>query len=474
MVFSSLIFLFSFLPFLLIGNYLWRNRNWQNLLLFIGSLYFYAWGEGERVLVMIASIIINYYIGRGIGAASRVRKRKNYLALGVFINLAILVYFKYFYFIIQNINELIAYLGFHFEIYAKNERLPIGISFYTFQSISYLIDVFRNENKAQKNFINVGLYIALFPQLIAGPIVRYHDISNQLRNRTGNISMFSEGVRRFIIGFGKKVLIANTMAEVVDQIFALEQSEMTTSLAWVAVLAYGLQLYFDFSGYSDMAIGLGKMFGFNILENFNFPYISRSIREFWRRWHISLSNWFMDYLYIPLGGNRNGGWRTYRNLLIVFFLTGLWHGANWNFVVFGLFHGFFMIFERMGFDRWLDKSGPVVPHIYTLLVVHVSWVFFRIEDFSYGLTVLKCMFGFASSEQAYYTVEIFTHSFFWTLFGIGVVLSTPWLAKTSLFQGTSRSPAVRFATVCSFMMILFLSVINLVNTTYNPFIYFRF
>ena len=474
MVFSSLIFLFSYLPFLLIGNYIWRNRTWQNVLLFIGSLYFYAWGEGERVFIMLGSIIVNYYIGRAIGSSGERKKKRTYLSLGIVVNLAVLVYFKYTQFFLQNINDILEFLGSDLVLKMKVERLPIGISFYTFQSISYLVDVYRKENKAQTNFIDVGLYISLFPQLIAGPIVRYHDIAHQLEHRVSGVPKFAEGVRRFIIGLGKKVLIANNVAYTVDEILALGPDQITTPLAWMAITGYALQIYFDFSGYSDMAIGLGKMFGFDILENFNFPYVSRSVREFWKRWHISLSNWFVDYLYIPLGGNRGGTLKTYRNLIIIFLVTGFWHGAGWSFIFWGLFHGFFMILERMGLQAVLEKSGRLVQHLYFNIVILFSWVFFRIEDFSMAKKLAITMLGFAPDTAGFFAVSTFSSPLYWTVFIIGVLDSTPLFRNLAALPTLSRWRPVKTLYLVYYVSILFLCTISLVNSTYNPFIYFRF
>ena len=474
MVFSSLLFLFSYLPFLLLGNYLWKNRSWQNTLLFVGSLYFYAWGEGERVFLMLASIVINYFIGRGIGASEENGKKRTYLTIGVIVNLGVLVYFKYATFFVENINQVLDLLGADLALTIKKERLPLGISFYTFQSISYLVDVYRHESKAQKNFIDVGLYISLFPQLIAGPIVRYHDIAHQIKHRVSSLEKFTEGVRRFIIGLGKKVLIANNVAVVVDEIISVGPAEMTTPLAWMLVTAYAVQIYFDFSGYSDMAIGLGKMFGFDILENFNYPYISKSIREFWQRWHISLSNWFKDYLYLPLGGSRGGAFKTYRNLISIFLITGFWHGASWSYVFWGLFHGFFMIIERLGLEKFLARLGKPFQHAYFIAVIMFSWAFFRIEDLSYSTRTAACMVGFCAEGSGFYQISTFATPVFWTAFVIGSFLSFPFFRNFSgsaIITGWKPAKAI---SIVFYITVLFLCTISLVNNTYNPFIYFRF
>jgi alginate O-acetyltransferase complex protein AlgI len=468
--------LFSYLPFLLIGNYAWRNRKWQNVLLFVGSLFFYAWGEKEKVFVMLGSILVNYIIGQRIDAASSKTLKKRNLTIGIVINLGVLVYFKYSAFFIDNLSALLALFNLNFQPDFKYEKLPIGISFYTFQSISYLVDVFRKEAPAQKNFIQLGLYIALFPQLIAGPIIRYTDIAKQLTNRVHSLEKFNDGLKRFIIGLGKKLILANSLAYPVDEILALPADEISTSLAWVAMLGYTLQIYFDFSGYSDMAIGLGKLFGFTIPENFNYPFISRSIREFWQRWHISLSNWFRDYLYIPLGGNRNGKNATLRNLLIVFFVTGLWHGASWSFIAWGLFHGCFMIAERQGLAKWLKKTPAFIQNTYSLLVVVFAFVWFRLEHFSDALTIQKSMLGFSSEKANFYDIAMFTNPYFWTVFVIAVIASMPVQKALTqrIKQPLQNALIYRYGVLAFYGFVFFISIISMVNSTYNPFIYFRF
>ena len=325
MVFSSLIFLWMFLPIVL-GMYFLTKESYRNVLLLAASLFFYAWGEPVYVLVMILSIVINYIYGLKIGTEDET-KRKRALVGGIVINLALLGVFKYSGFFMENVNAV-----FGLEVEVKKLPLPIGISFYTFQSISYLVDIYRRVCPPQKSLIKMGLFISFFPQLIAGPILKYYDIAAQIDNRKVSLPLFNQGAVRFLQGLAKKIIIANIMAKTADEIFALGINDISTPMAWIGIVAYTFQIYFDFSGYSDMAIGLGKMFGFHINENFNYPYIATSIKDFWRRWHISLSTWFKEYLYIPLGGNREGKFKTYRNLMIVFFMTGLWHGASWNFV----------------------------------------------------------------------------------------------------------------------------------------------
>ncbi len=378
MVFSSPIFLFLFLPITL-GVYFVLPKRARNIWLLAASLVFYGWGEPKFLAVMLASIVCNFLLALWIARLADRRHARLVLALAVTVNIGLLVAFKYTDFIVQSLNAGLGALAVP-PLTVPAIALPIGISFFTFHALSYVIDVYRGDARALRNPFDMGLYISLFSQLIAGPIIRYHDIAAQLQERSVTRSLFARGVRRFIVGLGKKVLIANTLAVSADLIFTIPGDQLTMGLAWLGVLCYALQIYFDFSGYSDMAIGLGLMFGFRFLENFNYPYISQSLTEFWRRWHISLSNWFRDYLYIPLGGNRVAPWRVYLNLVIVFFLCGLWHGASWNFVVWGLFHGTFLVIERMGLARRMAEWHQPFRHVYAMLVVLVSWVFFRADS----------------------------------------------------------------------------------------------
>ena len=355
-----------------------------------------------------------------------------------------------------------------------NIELPIGISFFTFQSLSYLVDVYRGEVRAQRNLLDLGTYIALFPQLIAGPIIRYHDIAKQLKRRSVTGASFLEGMNRFILGLARKLLIANNAGFLADQVFNLPHEQLSTPISWLGVLCYALQIYYDFAGYSDMAIGLGKMFGFDFLENFNFPYISKSIREFWRRWHISLSSWFRDYLYIPLGGNRNGTFLTYLNLGFVFFVTGLWHGASWNFVIWGLFHGFFMVVERLVKVKPFFLS-TFLSHVYVLLVVCVAWVFFRVETISEAIFFLRKMF-FYTNEGSLKPL-LYLDPFLILIIGIGILFSTPiglvMYKKSCNFLSLSENQQ-QLLIYAGSMLLLFFSLTQLARTTYNPFIYFRF
>lgn len=477
MVFSSITFIFIFLPLVLAVFYIIPKR-FKNLVLLLASLIFYAWGGVSYTAILIISILLNYFIGRGVALKSQ-KLSKTYLTVGILINLLLLVVFKYADFLIENLNPLIV----SFNIPAIKQPhilLPIGISFFTFQALSYLIDIYRKETSAQKKFVDLALYISLFPQLIAGPIVRYHDIFRQLAKRTFTLYKFHLGIQRFIIGLSKKVLLANQFAVVADDVFSLPTHLISTPTAWIGLISYSFQIYFDFSGYSDMAIGLGKMFGFDILENFNFPYISKSIREFWKRWHISLSSWFKDYLYIPLGGNRKGNGRTYLNLFIVFLLTGFWHGASWNFIVWGLIHGFFMIIERIGFNKLLNKLWLPLRHMYTLGIVGIAWVFFRAEKLDYALEFFKVLMGKANETQGESWLHYFNKLFIIVLIialsgASGVLIKIYEYMKITRFYRSLISLNIAYSfRVITLLLFFILSCISILSGSYNPFIYFRF
>lgn len=388
MVFSSITFLFYFLPIVLIIYYLIPNK-YKNIVLLISSFIFYFYGEPKNIYIMILSILATYIFGILIDKYKKTKYSKIFLILSIFINIGLLIYFKYADFIIKNVN-----LWLSNKIDLIHVILPIGISFYTFQLISYIVDVYRGEAKVQKNIIKLATYISLFPQLIAGPIVRYTTIENQLENREYNMKNFSIGVRRFIIGLGKKVMIANVMGNLIN-IF-LVSDEKSVLFYWLYAIALMIQIYFDFSGYSDMAIGLGKMLGFDFPENFNYPYIATSITDFWRRWHISLSSWFRDYIYIPLGGNRISKLKWIRNIIIVWMLTGLWHGAEWNFVIWGLYFGVLLIIEKLFLLKWLQKIPKVISRIYTLFIVMISFIIFNGEGISTILENIGGLFKFVS------------------------------------------------------------------------------
>lgn len=471
MVFSSTVFLFVFLPLVLVINFLLK-RQYRNVFLLLASLIFYAWGEGILVVLMLFSIGVNYI--SGIGIAHYFERNhglsKIVLGLAITVNLGLLFYYKYANFIVQTLQEIGLYLEYNHE----NILLPIGISFFTFQGISYLVDVYRKETEVQRNLFHLGLYISFFPQLIAGPIVRYHDIAREIEKRNIDIPLFTEGVIRFIRGLAKKVLIANTAALIADQAFAVTDVSISSTTAWMGVICYTIQIYFDFSGYSDMAIGLGKMLGFNFKENFNYPYISVSIQDFWRRWHISLSTWFRDYLYIPLGGNRKGLSRTYANLIFVFFVTGLWHGASWNFIFWGLYHGCFLILERSKIFN--TKKWPVaVQHAYVLLVVILGWVFFRAETLSEAYIYLKHMFSFSGGDT---TALIYVNSFSMSMIVLAIIFSMPVRKKMNEILAVSQSSGLKMAyragVYLFYIALLILSIIELAQSSYNPFIYFRF
>jgi alginate O-acetyltransferase complex protein AlgI len=481
MLFSSPIFLFLFLPVVL-WSYVLTPRPLKNTLLLVASLLFYAWGERAYVLVMLASIAWNYAFGLLVDHFHGRRAAWWVLTAAVGGNLLMLVAMKYANFIVDNVNPLLVRTGWIIDL--PPVHLPIGISFFTFQAISYVVDVYRRDAKAQKNPAGVALYIAFFPQLIAGPIVRYRNVASELVQRRMRLKDFSDGVVRFSIGLGKKVLIANTLAVPADQIFAIPSNELPTAVAWLGIVCYSFQIYFDFSGYSDMAIGLGRMFGFHFARNFNYPYISRSVTEFWRRWHISLSNWFRDYVYIPLGGNRCAAWKVYRNLLIVFLLCGLWHGAAWQFVAWGALHGCFLVVERLGFARLLAYLPRVVGHAYLLLAIAVGWVFFRATDLGQATNFLSSMGGLATGDAAVHSVARYLANDVSTALVAATIGSLPILPRALLayrrLERQWRPIAIplqlarytgRLAAVAS---ILVASAVQLAAGTYNPFIYFQF
>lgn len=470
MVFSSMIFLWLFLPITIIGYYMIDDASimdfrYKNLLLLAASLIFYAWGEPIYILLMLLSILVNWRVGLILDRT--VNYKKAVLTIDIIFNLFILGYFKYSNFLLSWINRV-----FSLTIDYKEISLPIGISFFTFQILSYIIDLYRGKYKAQKNILDLALYISFFPQLIAGPIVKYKDINEQLRNRKTTLEKTGEGVRRFSYGLAKKVLVANVVAKSVDSIFSLEKTMLTGRLVWIGAILYAIQIYFDFSGYSDMAIGLGKIFGFDFQENFLYPYNAYSIQDFWRRWHISLSTWFKEYLYIPLGGNRKGKTRTLFNLLVVFFLTGLWHGAANTFIIWGLYHGFFLIIERVFLKKYLEK-WKALGHVYALLVIISGWVFFRADSISYALSFLKRMVlpwkYTETSVSTWQLVNIKTITIaLLAIFGSGAVQT---LGKK--LKITERWKNSAFEIVYC-MAILVLSIASLASDTYNPFIYFRF
>lgn len=466
MVFSSTIFLCVYLPLVLLGYYICPKKG-RNLFLLIVSLVFYAWGEPKYVFLMIFSILINYIFGRLMDKHRENKKRlKLMLVLSVVIDLGLLSVFKYTDFIITNVNAI---FGANFDL--LNIALPIGISFYTFQAMSYTIDVYRNDVRVQKNLIDFGMYITMFPQLIAGPIVRYADVQDQLAERSVTTADFSEGVMRFVVGLGKKVLLANQMGAVWSDIYALG-GDVSALMAWTGAIAYTFQIYFDFSGYSDMAIGLGRMFGFKFPENFRYPYQSVSITDFWRRWHITLSTWFKEYLYIPLGGNRRGLARQALNLLIVWSLTGFWHGAGWNFVMWGLYYFVILFIEKLFLLKALDKLPKFFRHVYALVLIIIGWVIFASDDVSVLLPYLGSMFG---ANGAIGGMDVYTLLTKAVLLIICCIASTELPKKLFLSAAGAMNEKAAF-TLKSVLMIalLALSMILLIGDSYNPFLYFRF
>lgn len=481
MVFSSPIFLFIFLPVVLLGA-AFRTLRARNLWLLAFSLIFYAWGELAFVFLALGSTVINYFLGRWVERESDPLRRKWAVATAIALNLGLLAFFKYANFAVDNFNSLLHLLGVP-RLHVDPVRLPIGISFFTFHALSYVIDIYRRKWTSAKSPADVALYIFFFPQLIAGPILRWNAIAPQIASRAQTTDKFAQGIRRFVTGLAKKVLIANVVAVPADQILKMPETgrDLTAGLAWVGAVCYMLQIYFDFSGYSDMAIGLGKMFGFEFIENFNYPYISQSIRDFWRRWHISLSSWFRDYLYIPLGGNRCSPARNHFNLLAVFVLCGLWHGASWTFVVWGIYHGFFIVLEHAGLGPILDRIPKPVRHLYALLVVLVGWVIFRAPTLFDAVAFIRNMLGFTSGVPANLPIEsILTHQVLCALVA-GALLSTPlWPALERWTSGLSDKMqpagrgAIAMANVAFVLTLLIVCAAWLAGETYNPFIYFRF
>jgi len=476
MVFSSTLFLFLALP-LILGVYFVVPRALRNAWLLLVSLVFYAWGEPGFAPIMTASIAVNHGFGLWIDRTRRARHGRLVLGLALATNLGLLGVYKYANFFVANTNTLRAFAG-SAPLEIAPIALPIGISFFTFHAMSYLIDIWRDVAVVQRGVVNTALYLLLFPQLVAGPIIRYHDIADQLLARRVDADGFAEGWRRFILGLGKKVLLANTLAAPCDRIFALPNTELTPGLAWLGILAYTGQIYFDFSGYSDMAIGLGRMFGFVFKENFRWPYVARDVREFWQRWHISLSTWFRDYLYIPLGGNRGSAARTASNLFTVFFLCGLWHGASWTFVVWGLYHGALLSLERTRFAAWVQALPRVARHAYTLVLVVIGWVFFRAETLTQAVAFLGNMSGVSSGSARLLTVPMLLQRDVLLALVAAPILATPlvpWLhARLDRAPRVMTEGLFEGAAAVGLLAVLCLCAVMLAAGTHNPFIYFRF
>lgn len=495
MLFSSMIFLWVFLPIVIIGNFIlsivkFKNKETgikaKNIFLLISSLIFYAWGELNYLFIMLASILINYVGGRVIGVAEKYRKCK--LTLIIILNLGILFVFKYFNMVVIIIESILSFEGNFIELLQNMLSmsgtgelglpyivLPIGISFFTFQAMSYVVDVYRKETDVQKNFFSFALYVSFFPQLVAGPIVKYSDIAEQLQKRKETIALFVSGQKRFCYGMAKKVLLANTFGEVADNIWSLDTAGLGPALAWLGILAYTLQIYYDFSGYSDMAIGIGRMLGFEFKENFNYPYTSLSVQEFWRRWHISLSTWFREYVYIPLGGNRKGMAKTCMNVFIVFLLTGVWHGANFTFLIWGIMYALLLILERLFLGKLLARNPiKVFNWIYCMMAVIVGWVFFRADNVFQAIAYLQQMFPVAAT-QSYYSVFSYLSMKVIVAFLAGILFAG-FLQRplSALYEKTKDTIPVKTADLCIQIVTLILCIFMMVSGTYNPFIYFQF
>ncbi|CEI73915.1 MBOAT family protein [Romboutsia sp. 1001216sp1] len=466
MVFSSIIFMFTFLPITLMLYYI-APRSFRNFILLLISLVFYAWGEPVYVFLMIFTTIFDYIMGLIIDKHRGKSLSKGIFILTIVVNLGILGFFKYYGFLIENINTL-----FSLNISYSQLPLPIGISFYTFQTLSYVVDVYLNKVKVQKSVISFGLYVSMFPQLVAGPIVRYSDIDYQIDNRKETVSKFGEGAERFIQGLGKKVLFANNIGMLFTSVQAMDINSISVLTSWLGIIAYTLQIYFDFSGYSDMAIGLGKMFGFDFIENFNYPYVSKSVTEFWRRWHISLGSWFREYVYIPLGGNRCSIPKQVRNLFVVWFLTGLWHGSSWNFIVWGLYYGVILFIEKIFLKNVLESIPSFIRHLYTMILVMIGWVFFSYDNLGAGLQYISVMFGLNGNP-------IIDSTFIYYLYTNIIILIPIILCSTPIVNIVYKKIVYKkkwgiILGIAINLIILFIATAYLVNATYNPFLYFRF
>ena len=471
MVFSSTLFIFCFFSIVLL-LYLAAyklNIGLSNIVLLLASMFFYAWGGLLYFFILICIVAVNYFLALAMERCGNGRGRTVWFGIALLIDIGNLFYFKYFNFFLENVQRFGSLLNHSVWQTVHTVALPIGISFYTFQVISYLADVYTRKVALQKNPIKFALYVMMFPQLIAGPIVRYKDVNQEISSRSISANDIETGIKRFIVGFFKKVFIANTMGSMADTIFAMGGT-VNTVYAWLGAICYTLQIYYDFSAYSDMAIGIGRMLGFHFRENFDFPYRSQSIQEFWRRWHISLSSWFRDYIYIPLGGSRKGTLRTYFNLFIVFLLTGIWHGAAWQFIVWGLYHGAFLVVERLGLQKVLRKAPRLFRHIYTMVIVIIGWVFFRADNLPSAVEYLKNMFSFNFSNfKNYAIVEQFT-SLFWVGLVLAIVFAVTRLDIGKVTKTLNRPLLIRLR----YLALWILSVFYLAGISYNPFIYFKF
>ena len=477
MVFSSSLFLYLFLPFFLLLYYLVAKK-YKNYVLLVASIAFYSWGEPWFIFVILGSTILDFHIVNAL-YRTKIKKKKNiFLALSISTNLGLLLYFKYANFFIENVNSMLIGFGVE-EVAWTSVALPIGISFYTFQTLTYSIDIYRGIHKPLEKVTDYLMYILMFPQLIAGPIVRFSEVADQIVDRSDRETIDNKllGFFRFVIGLSKKVLIANVMGATADQIFALQETELTTYYAWIGILAYTFQIYFDFSGYSDMAIGLGRMLGFKFPENFDNPYISQNITEFWRRWHMTLGRWMKDYLYIPLGGSKvDTKFRLYFNLWFVFLVSGLWHGAAWNFVAWGAFHGFFLILDRMFWTNVTKKIGKYPSVLITFIITLVGWVLFRSETMNQAIWFTKAMFSFNSMND----VSLFIDSEFWSILSLAFFFSFLTLSKWGLkiqnfiFFKEQYTNRITFLMFLLIVLMLIISTSSITSSGFNPFIYFRF
>lgn len=466
MVFSSLYFLFLYLPIVLLVYYIVPLK-WRNLWLLVVNLVFYGWGEPRYILLMLFTIVLDYFAGLMVArckVSGNDRGARIAVAVALVLNLAILFFFKYWTLVTSTLQH------FGLSVPTFNLTLPIGISFYTFQTMTYPVDIYRGDAEVQKSIISFGTFVTLFPQLIAGPIIKYKELADQMSYRTHSPEQFAAGVQVFVVGLAKKVLLANNIGKLWDAYLSMPADQLTTAGAWLGVVAFSLQLYFDFSGYSDMAVGLGRMLGFEFLRNFNYPYISKSVTEFWRRWHISLGSWFREYLYIPLGGNRVNKPRLFFNLLVVWAATGIWHGASWNFLIWGLYFAALIILEKAFLGKLLEKLPAAVQHIYTLFLVLVSWAIFAVEDFGHMGVFLSSMFGMAPGGLINESVGYYFTSFLPMLI-IGGVAATPLASKL-----WAKLPAKAVKVILPVFLLagLIFSTAYLVDATYNPFLYFRF
>ena len=466
MVFSSSIFIFLFLPLCLLFYFL-SPKKYKNYVLLIFSIIFYLFG-GPKYLILLFTVVLIDYIGAIL--IEKTDKRKLFLCITLCFNIGILIFFKYTGFFLNNINNI-----FNLNITVPKIVLPIGISFYTFQAMSYVIDVYRKKVKLQKNFFTLLLYVSLFPQLVAGPIVRYETIEQELKTRKTTFEEFCYGIRRFILGFAKKMIIANQMGALADTIFG--STSLTFPIAFLGGLAYMFQIYFDFSAYSDMAIGMGRMFGFKFLENFNFPYISKSITEFWRRWHISLSSWFKDYVYIPLGGNRKGIKRQIINMFIVWTLTGFWHGAEWNFIIWGIYYFIFLVLEKYVLKKFLKKMPSFLGHIYTLIIIYIGWIIFRCDSLNSLVLYFKSLFNFNITSTSINQLSVYIESYF-VYFILAFIFQTPIyykiIEKIDKMKNSRLKTSLNMLHYISLLIVFIISIMFLAYSSYNPFIYFRF